>query len=70
MGGRSLTSRPTGCTRSRPPQPQSHGASGGNRCELAEQAVADVGHVPGVRAAVLPARVVISHLPPRPRLRR
>ncbi|KAE8000019.1 hypothetical protein FH972_004391 [Carpinus fangiana] len=48
MGGRSLTSRPTGCTRSRPPQPRSHGASGGNRCELAEQAVADVGHVPGV----------------------
>ncbi|KAE8010450.1 hypothetical protein FH972_006821 [Carpinus fangiana] len=68
MGGRSLTSRPTGCTRSRPPQPRSHGASGGNRCELAEQAVADVGHIPGVRAAVLPARVVISHFPPRPRL--
>ncbi|KAE8125609.1 hypothetical protein FH972_020392 [Carpinus fangiana] len=55
MGGRSLTSRPTGCTRSRPPQMIAaddcrpgldHRASGGDRCEPAEQAVADVGHVP------------------------
>ncbi|KAE8124147.1 hypothetical protein FH972_019055 [Carpinus fangiana] len=50
MGGRSLTFRPTGCMRSRPPQPRSHGASGGNRCELAEQAVADVGHIPGIES--------------------